>query len=237
MDYSSPLHKSLRAASGTIWTNYVEHEFVNRLGDGTLPRLGFLHYLRQDYVYLIHYTRAWSMAVVKSRQIGEMRTFAEISLALIDGEMQMHIKTCAGEGISQAELEATREEAENLAYTRFVMDAGLGGDLLDLLTALVPCAMGYAEIGARLASANSGKLDTHPYGDWIKTYADPEYQSLCSMIGEVYEKVAARTIGPDPKSSPRWASLLNTYETASRLETAFWSMGFRGEYAPAFAKS
>jgi thiaminase/transcriptional activator TenA len=235
MDYGSPLHAAFRTASGPVWTGYVEHDFVNQLGAGTLPREAFLHYMRQDYVYLIHYTRAWSMAVVKSKHIAEMRTFAEIGLALIDGEMQLHIETCARQGISQIELEATREEAENLAYTRFVTDAGLSGDLLDLLTALVPCALGYGEIGARLKAENPGDLSAHAYGDWINTYAADDYQSLCKAVAKVYERVALRTIGPDSKSSPRWASLLNTHETASRLETAFWSMGLRGEYAPAFA--
>jgi thiaminase/transcriptional activator TenA len=235
MNYGSPLHASLRAASGKVWTNYVEHEFVTRLGDGSLPRENFLHYLRQDYVYLIHYTRAWSLAVVKSRHITEMRTFAEIGLALIDGEMQLHIETCAKEGISHSELEATTEEVENLAYTRFVTDAGLSGDLLDMLTALVPCAMGYGEIGLRLSKENTGKLAGHPYASWIKTYADPEYQSLCQGVGGVYEQVAARTIGSDPGSTPRWPALLDTYKTACRLESAFWSMGLRGTCGPALA--
>jgi len=234
MNYGSPLHGSLRTASGRVWDNYVKHEFVTRMGDGTLPRDSFLHYLRQDYVYLIHYTRAWSLAVVKSKHIAEMRHFAEIGLALIDGEMRLHIETCARQGIDQDQLEATREEAENLAYTRFVTDAGLSGDLLDLLTALIPCAMGYGEIGVRLKSENPS-LDNHPYAGWINTYCDDEYQSVCTAIGEVYELVAARTIGPDTTASPRWASLLNTYMTACRLETAFWSMGLRGKYSPAFA--
>ncbi|SEK55074.1 hypothetical protein SAMN04488526_0860 [Jannaschia helgolandensis] len=37
------------------------------------------------------------------------------------------------EGISEAELFAAREASQNLAYTRYVLDAGHSGDFLDLM--------------------------------------------------------------------------------------------------------
>ena len=129
MDYGSSFHGLLRADAGAAWTAYVEHPFVRGLEDGTLPQRSFLHYLQQDYVYLIHYTRAWALAAAKSTDIDEMREFTSTALTLIDGEMQLHIETCAAVGISKAALAATREEPENLAYTRFVLDAGMQGDL------------------------------------------------------------------------------------------------------------
>jgi thiaminase/transcriptional activator TenA len=160
MDYGSSFHSLLRAEAGPAWTAYVEHAFVRGLEDGTLPRASFLHYLQQDYVYLIHYTRAWALAAAKSTSVEEMREFAGTALTLIDGEMQLHIETCKAVGISQSALEATREEPENLAYTRFVVDAGQRGDLLDLLAALIPCALGYGEIGARLMTTTETETDT-----------------------------------------------------------------------------
>jgi hypothetical protein len=110
MDYGSSFHSLLRAEAGPAWTAYVEHAFVRGLEDGTLPRASFLHYLQQDYVYLIHYTRAWALAAAKSTSVEEMREFAGTALTLIDGEMQLHIETCKAVGISQSALEATREE-------------------------------------------------------------------------------------------------------------------------------
>jgi thiaminase/transcriptional activator TenA len=178
MDYGSSFHSLLRAEAGPAWTAYVEHAFVRGLEDGTLPRASFLHYLQQDYVYLIHYTRAWALAAAKSTSVEEMREFAGTALTLIDGEMQLHIETCKAVGISQSALEATREEPENLAYTRFVVDAGQRGDLLDLLAALIPCALGYGEIGARLMTTTEGKRDGHPYKDWIETYGSDDYQGF-----------------------------------------------------------
>ena len=53
-------------------------------------------------------------------------------------------------GGHRLELEAAEELPENAAYTSFVLETGLAGDALDLAVALMPCTVGYGEIGARL---------------------------------------------------------------------------------------
>lgn len=224
-DYGSPLFAALRERCAQDWAAYTRHAFPDGLGDGSLPRAAFLHYLRQDYVFLIHFARAWAMAVVKSERIDEMRPAAATVNALIDEEMRLHIGVCAAEGISAADLAATEEAPENLAYTRFVLDCGQRGDLLDLLVALSPCVMGYGEIGARLAQEKAA--DT-PYGDWIATYAGAAYQGVCANVGALIETVAARRIGGAPQASARWPELVAIFGAACRLEAAFWGMGLRG---------
>ncbi len=227
-DYGSPLFGALRGCCGKAWQAYVDHPFVVGLGDGSLRRECYLRYLRQDYVYLIHFTRAWALAVAKSDRIAEMRAAAAIALASIDEEMRLHVATCAAEGIDEEALAATVEEPETLAYTRFIIDAGVRGDLLDLLVALAPCAFGYGEIGARLAA--TARLPAgHPYGEWIASYAGPGYQDLCRTVGTLMEGVAARLIGRDVPSSPRWPDLVRTFDAACRLEADFWGMGLRAE--------
>lgn len=223
-DYGAPTFGALRAACAEDWRSYVDHDFVRGLGDGSLPRGAYLAYLKQDYLFLVHFARAWALVVVKSGRIDEMRAAAATVSALIDAEMRLHIETCAAEGVSEAELAATAEASETLAYTRFVMDAGLSGDVLDLLSALIPCVFGYGEIGARLARTRAA--DT-PYAGWIDTYAGPDYQQVCRDVGALFEGVVARRIGPSPTQSPRWPELLAAFGVASRLEADFWSMGLR----------
>ncbi len=226
-NYSSPLFESLRSQASDTWFAYVEHEFVRRLGEGTLPRQVFLHYLKQDYIFLIHFARAWALAVFKSDRIEEMRTCTGTVHALIDEEMRLHIQTCAAEGIDEAALAVTVEEPENLAYTRFVVDTGMKGDLLDLLVALSPCVFGYGEIGRCLVAKIGESAVDHPYKDWIDTYAGAEYQSVCVDVGELLENVANRLISSEPIASPRWPELLRIFKTATRLEVGFWDMGLR----------
>ena len=227
INYGSQVFESLRSQANETWFAYVEHEFVKQLGDGSLPRQGFLHYLKQDYIFLIHFARAWALAVYKSDRIDEMRTCAATVHALIDEEMRLHIGTCAAEGIDEATLAATVEEPENLAYTRFVIDIGMKGDLLDLLVALSPCVFGYGEIKNRLAASINGSTADHPYHDWIKTYAGSDYQVARDRVGVLLENVASRFTGSNCIDSPRWPELLKTFEVATRLEADFWGMGLR----------
>lgn len=215
----------LRAAAGPAWDCYVRHPFVTGLGDGSLPRASFLHYLAQDYVFLIHFARAWALAVAKAQSLDEMRLAAATVSGLVSQEMQLHVGVCGRAGISPAALEATEEAPENLAYTRYVLESGYSGDFLDLVTALAPCVFGYGEIGLRLAAEAPA---AGPYAEWIETYASPDYQQLCADVGALIDGACIRRLGPDLAASPRWPSLAGRFRTATRLEVGFWDMGLRG---------
>ena len=206
------------------WDAYVGHRFVRGLGDGTLPRGAFLHYLAQDYIFLIHFARAWALAVVKAETLDEMRTCAATVEALVDYEMRLHIRTCAEAGISEEDLARTQEATGNLAYTRYVLEAGFSGDFLDLMAALAPCVLGYGEIGARLA----GQGPAATYRDWIDTYAGEEYQQLCRDVGALIDGALVRRLGEDFEATPRWRVLGDRFATATRLEVGFWDMGLSG---------
>lgn len=214
-----------RAGASETWHAYTHHTFVEGLRDGTLPRKAFLHYLVQDYVFLIHFSRAWALAVVKSETLDEMKTAAGTVDPLVNYEMRLHVETCAREGISEEQLFAAAEEPQNLAYTRYVLDAGFQGDFLDLMAALAPCVFGYGEIGARLG--DTAAPDT-PYREWIGTYASDEYQDVCKNVGRMIDGAVARRLGDMPEQTPRWKAISERFNMATRLEVDFWQMGMNG---------
>ena len=203
------------------WKAYSLHQFVRGLGDGTLPHDAFLHYLKQDYIFLIHFSRAWALAITKADTVEEMRLAAGTVNGLINEEIKLHIKNCTEAGIDEGTLLATQERQENLAYTRYVLDAGHSGDLLDLLAALAPCVMGYGEIGSHLAATKSSDV----YAEWINTYASPEYQQVCKDVGVLIDGAVARRLGANPMTSPRWTVLQARFAMATQLEVSFWEMG------------
>lgn len=211
----------MRDAAQEPWRDYTRHAFVEGLKDGTLPRAAFLHYLRQDYVFLTHFSRAWALAVVKAQTHEEMQVASATVHGLMHEEMMLHVGVCADAGISQDELMATPERPENLAYTRFVLEAGYSGDFLTLLAALVPCVIGYAEIGARLAQ----EATSETYRPWIDTYAGKQYQSYCHDVGALLDAALIRRLGPDYDQLPVWSDLCKTFRTATELEVGFWQMG------------
>jgi thiaminase (transcriptional activator TenA) len=213
-----------RGACPAQWRAYTQHDFVSGLGDGSLPRSSFLRYLRQDYIFLTHFSRAWALAIVKADDLAEMKVASATVHALIHEEMQLHVRICAAEGINEQQLSDTREAPQNIAYTRYVLEAGYSGDFLDLLAALAPCVMGYGEIGVRLAASEPADV----YRDWIDTYANDEYQTLCRDVGLLIDNAVIARLGTNAEATPRWHALCDRFRTATELEADFWQMGLSG---------
>ena len=109
------------------WKLYTEHTFVKKLSNNKLLEEKFLNYLIQDYLFLIQFSKAWSLAIVKADNLSEMKLCANTVNALINFEMDLHIKLCKKYGISKAKLNNTEEKNKNIAYTRYVLESGYWG--------------------------------------------------------------------------------------------------------------
>lgn len=216
-------HPLWRAAAGPVWEEYTHHRFVEGVQNGTLPDACFLHYLRQDYVYLMHYAKAWALGVTKADTLEEMRACSATVEGLVNAEMILHVDVCASHGIDQQALFATEERSATMAYTRYVLATGHAGDFLDLMAALAPCVWGYGEIGARLLAQSHAPQ----YLAWIETYGGAQYQDICHEVGAMIDAAILRRLGPDPQSSPRWPGLCRIFRQASKLEVDFWAMGLQ----------
>ena len=219
-DASPALFDRLRAACADEWADYTRHPFVLALASGELPAACFRHYLTQDYLFLIHFACAHGLAAFKGETLTDIRMAAAGLSAIVDREMRLHVEYCAGWGLDEAGMAATPEADATLAYTRFALEKGLAGDLLDLQTALAPCVIGYAEIGRALAADPATALDENPYRAWIETYAAADYQQVAADHGAHLDALGARRGG-----GARFASLRLIFRQATRLETAFWAMG------------
>ena len=151
------LFDRLKADAHEAWAAYTRHAFVSAMGDGSLPQACFRHYLVQDYLFLIQFARAYALGVTKANSLADMRSCSGAMSAILDVEMNLHVALCGEWGISPEELEQAPEARATMAYTRFVLEAGHRGDLLDLMCALSPCVIGYAEIGAALAAESKSR--------------------------------------------------------------------------------
>ena len=146
-----------------------------------------------------------------------MRGGLEGLKAIMDVEMDLHLRLCDRWGLDSDDLENVPEKAQTIAYTRFVLDAGNSGDLLDLYVALAPCMIGYGEIGARLATVQA---PDNPYAEWINEYASQPYQELVAATITNLDDLAAVMM-----TQARYPQLKNLFAAATRLDSDFWQMG------------
>ncbi|MBD9370525.1 thiaminase II [Xanthomonas sp. XNM01] len=215
------LFERLKQAAPADWNAYVDHAFVRGLGDGTLPQAAFRQYLVQDYLFLIQFARAHALAAYKARTLADMRAAKDGLAAIVDVEMQLHLRLCERWGLSAADVEATAEHPATVAYTRWVLDIGMSGDLLDLQVALSPCTLGYAEIGRRLAPQGVDALGAaHPYREWIGEYAGAAFQQVGQATQAWLDDLGRRYA-----SEARFDELVAIFAKAARLEADFWQMG------------
>lgn len=140
--------------------------------------------------------------------------------AIVDIEMNLHVEYCASWGIDQSTLENTVESTANMAYTRYVMERGLAGDLLDLNVALAPCVIGYAEVANWLSAQSFLKIEGNPYAPWIDMYTSDEYQEVAQAHRDIINQVELSQL-----TEQRTADLVSTFGAATRLEVDFWQMG------------
>ncbi|WP_395490682.1 thiaminase II [Cedecea davisae] len=217
--FEKGLYGRLRQQAGSHWQDYVAHPFIQQLAVGTLPEAAFRRYLTQDYLFLIHFARAYALLVSKLRTLPEMRT-ATASLNAIVAELPLHVAYCTRWGLSEEQIVAQQEAPETINYTRYVLDIGHSGDALDLLAALMPCVAGYAEIGLNLLHSPATVMEGNPYASWIRNYGDEGYLAGVQASINLLE-----TVGHQRGAESRLPELAEIFTTATRLESAFWQMG------------
>ena len=218
------IFKLLRENHNDNWLLYTKHEFINKLSNDSLKEEKFLNYLIQDYLFLIQFSKAWSLAILKSDNLEEMKIAASTVNDLINFEMELHITLCANYGISKSDLENADEENANIAYTRYVLELGYSGDFLDLLSSLAPCVLGYGEIGLNCQNSNPKTL---MYKKWIETYSSIEYQDVCKNVSGLIDNAFLLRLGTNFENTYKWKKVNQIFKKATLLEVDFWNMAIK----------
>ena len=214
------LFARLSAACAAEWEAYTHHAFVAGLAAGDLPERAFRYYLVQDYLFLIQFARAFGLAAYKADNLNDLRDASGGLHGILDMEIGHHIDYCAAWGLTPEALEAAVSDRATLAYTRYVLERGMAGDLLDLKIALAPCIIGYGEIGRRLDADAATRRDGNPYASWIEIYAGARYQGFVAAEIAALDRLSERRGG-----EARLLELTETFRTATVLEAEFWQMG------------
>jgi thiaminase/transcriptional activator TenA len=216
--------ESFRERSAALWNAVHAHPFVRGIGSGELSRESFEHYLEQDYLYLIEFSRVLAVAAAKTENPDDMGCFAKLLHATLEFEMALHKRTCAEFGIGANELLAVEPSLVTTAYTGFLVRTCYEGGSADILAALLPCEMGYFEIAEGLRG--KGLPANRHFRDWIETYSSAEFREFA---GWVAGKLDELTLGAAPRDVERWYRL---YRTSARFELLFFEMGWTKESWP-----
>ncbi|GAC1344795.1 MAG: thiaminase II [Ktedonobacteraceae bacterium] len=219
------LSERLRESVLPLWQGQLKHPFVVALGNGSLPRANFEFYIRQDALFLDELTKTFAYATTKTTDHVEMEQFGRFLLNTLLVEADLHHRYGLRFGLTPTEMCTTRMAPTNYAYTRHLLSIATTGTLPELLTAILPCAWIYAEVGRQLVG-NTLPASDHPYVDWLATYASPDFDAVGIWIRE---RLDARAASLSPEEEAR---LHEIFLTSTRYEWLFWEMAWRLEEWP-----
>jgi thiaminase (transcriptional activator TenA) len=165
-----------------------------------------------------------ALAVARGGRLREMSFFAELLHGTLETEMALHRSYCAEFGITQEDLESTRLAPTAHAYTRHLLSVGALGTEAEILAALLPCMVTYAEIGTALDAAPPAAAPL--YVRWIELYASEPFQQIARRVEEAFDRM-------EPLAGAEEAERCRDhYTTSFRYEWMFWEMSYRMETWP-----
>ena len=207
-----------------IWRAIEHHPMVTGIGEGSLDPEPFMYWVKQDYVYLIEYSRVFAYGAARAPTLDNMGTFATLLSETLHTEMDLHRSYAAEFGISTATLKATEPSPTTQAYTDFLVRTAALEPVGQLIAVLLPCMWGFNEIGKRLDE--KGKPDHPQYAAWIDMYASEEFSELTDWCMGLMDQIAARST----------ASQRNEFQekmiTSAQYEYLFWDAAWREESWP-----
>ena len=221
MSFSTDVEKKAQGLRQTV----LQHPFITGIGDGTLDLEPFKFYVRQDYIYLLDYSRVLALASARAPDLDAMGWFAHLLHDTLNTEMELHRTYCAEFGISRQELEETCSAPTTTAYTRFLLAKAYHGSYPELVAALLPCQWGYWEIGNHLK--RQGLPQNAPlYRRWIEMYASAEFKALADWL-RAHADSQAQSLSPQVL-----AKMEAAYVTSLHYEYLFWEMSYRQKTWP-----
>lgn len=197
------LARTLWQANTDLAERILAHGFVRGLGDGSLPIDSFKGYVAQDAYFLEAFARAYAFCLAYSTSREDIQSFADL-IAGVREELELH------KGYAQrwqVELAGVTPIAATSAYTGFLLETAKLGDLGLTIAAMTPCMRLYAFLGRSLAQRKVAPL----YEEWIKTYADPNFEALAACLEALLDRHAS-------DSAPVRAN----YRRAMELEYGFF---------------
>ena len=173
--------------------------------------------MKQDYIYLIEYSRVFAIGSTKANDLETMTLFANLLHGTMNFEMDLHREYAEKFGISNDELENTEPSATMTAYTSYMISQAQLGGVENAVAAVLACAWSYNWIGKHLAKW-PGALDHELYGSWVETYSSDEFSKIAEDCIYLINNIAKN------KPEHELKKLEEIFIHTSYFEYMFWDM-------------
>lgn len=202
-----------------IWDEQKQHPFVTELAEGSLDESAFLHWVEQDYRYLLDYARVFAIAGTKAKDEETMSHLVGVSDTILDYEMDLHREFASDYDIDPAALESVTKAPTCTAYTNFLLRTAYEGSIAEISAAIYPCGQGYLDIADHMAEIAT---EEHRYTPFIEKYTSDTFREAVGWMREFVDACGEQY--PGEHDTMREAFLIS-----ARLEHEFWEMAYTEE--------
>ena len=214
--------KDMRQSANSIWLKEQNHPFVLELGTGELKLEIFQHYMKQDYQFLIEFSKVIALAVAKCDRLGDMEWFAKLLNDTLNVEMSLHVSFCKDFGITLSDLIETKMSPSVRAYSNHMLEIAYSSSTVHIATVILPCSWGYSEIGQKLY--REGMPKTAPlYCRWIEMYNSKEFAELATLLRNFIDRETLKM------NKKELSELQDIFIKSSHHEYSFWDAAYRME--------
>ncbi|HUV33345.1 MAG TPA: thiaminase II [Candidatus Desulfaltia sp.] len=215
----------LREQAKGIWEAIFVHPFVGELGQGSLPPEKYLYYIKQDYVYLLDFSRCLGIAAAKAASLDDMSTLSGLMNGCLSYEMNILGGHLAELGLTREDISGIVMAPTNHAYTRHMLAVAYSGSVAENLASLLPCMWTYQLIGEKLWEERPETLGGH-YLEWVEGYRSAEYRGLVDKYRALIDGLG------EAAGRAERSAMVDHFVTSSRYEYMFWDMAYRMETWP-----
>ena len=221
-----PFARRCREAAGDAWAASFDHPFVRALADGSLDPERFRAYQMQDARYLEAFADACSLVSVRSPGPADKLWFVDAAQLALVVEGELHAGYGERLGFGPADVAALELTPTNRAYQDHLVAQAQRASPVEAVATLAPCPWLYVELGRRLVAGLGGVDDSHPYADWLRTYADPAFDEYMEGLLERLQRFA------DAASEAERERAVAASVTSARYEWMFWDQAWADQRWP-----
>ena len=166
--------KKLWESNSNLALLSLKSKFVQGLKNGNLPKIIFQEYVAQDYFFLESFSRAYGLAVSKSKNKNSKKVLSQL-LEGVSEELILH-ETYAKKWDIDLTNNFIKPATQN--YTDFLDEVSKKQSAVEIMFAMSPCMRLYSWIGKSLLN----KVLNNPYKEWIITYSDESFDNLAKSL-------------------------------------------------------
>ncbi|MEP7059519.1 MAG: TenA family protein [Actinomycetota bacterium] len=215
-DVSGMLHE----AGADAWARATGHPMVREIAAGSLPHETFRRYFEQNVLYLEDYARSISLIASKAPDRRALSTLSRFLGQIVEHEIPANLSFLERLGGDPAALGGVASLAPAAYdYTRHLLATCAQGDVVEGLTAVLPCQWSYGELAQPLMESTP---QDPIYADWIRMFGNDAYGALVEETTALLDRLA------DPHDKARMATLFPIFERSTRYEVAFWDLAYHG---------